>query len=163
MPSFSIEPLAFSVICADFGSRKIREEIDALEVLGVDVIHRFVLPRVVAAAIVAVLLTSVVMGVGIGGGYVFNVMLQGGTSGVYVQSFATLATIPDLWSSLVKGLVFGIIAGVVGSYKGLNASGGPKGVGQAVNETVVMTFLLLFTVNYFLTTAYFALFPQVGG
>ena len=75
----------------------------------------------------------------------------------------TLATIPDLWSSLVKGLVFGIIAGVVGSYKGLNASGGPKGVGQAVNETVVMTFLLLFTVNYFLTTAYFALFPQVGG
>lgn len=152
-----------SAICADFGSRKIREEIDALEVLGVDVIHRFVLPRVVAAAIVAVLLTSVVMGVGIGGGYVFNVMLQGGTSGVYVQSFATLATIPDLWSSLVKGLVFGIIAGVVGSYKGLNASGGPKGVGQAVNETVVMTFLLLFTVNYFLTTAYFALFPQVGG
>ena len=52
---------------------------------------------------------------------------------------------------------------MVGSYKGLNASGGPKGVGQAVNETVVMTFLLLFTVNYFLTTAYFALFPQVGG
>lgn len=100
------------------------------------------------------------MGVGIAGGYVFNVMLQGGTSGVYVDSFATLASLPDLWASLVKGMIFGFIAALVGSFKGLRAKGGPKGVGQAVNEAVVISFLLLFTTNYLLTTLYFQIFPQ---
>lgn len=149
-----------SAICADFGSRKIREEIDALEVLGINVIHRLVLPRVVAAMVVATLLTGLVMGVGIGGGYFFNVVLQHGTPGVYVESFRQLATMPDLYASLFKGMIFGMIAALVGSFKGLRASGGPKGVGQAVNEAVVVSFLLLFTCNYILSVAYFQLFPQ---
>lgn len=149
-----------SAICADFGSRTIREEIDALRVLGIDVVVRLVVPRVAAAMVVAVLLTGVVMGVGIAGGYVFNVVLQHGTSGVYVESFRALATRPDLYASLLKGLVFGAIAAVVGAYKGLNAQGGAKGVGQAVNESVVITFLLLFTANYLMSVAYFQLFPQ---
>jgi phospholipid/cholesterol/gamma-HCH transport system permease protein len=148
-----------SAICADFGSRTIREEIDALRVLGIDVVHRLVLPRVVAAMFVSVLLTGFVMGVGIAGGYFFNVVLQHGTPGVYVESFKQLATMPDLYSSLFKGLVFGAIAALVGSFKGLRASGGPKGVGQAVNEAVVVTFLLLFAANYVLSAAYFQLFP----
>lgn len=149
-----------SAICADFGSRVIREEIDALRALGINVITRLVVPRVAAAMVVSVLLTGFVMGVGIAGGYVFNVVLQNGTSGVYVESFRALATRPDLYGSLFKGLVFGAIAAVVGSYKGLHAQGGPKGVGQAVNESVVVTFLLLFAANYLLSVAFFQLFPQ---
>ena len=149
-----------SAICADFGSRMIREEIDALRVLGVNVITRLVVPRVAAAMVVSVLLTGLVMGVGIAGGYVFNVVLQNGTSGVYVESFRALATRPDLYASLLKGLVFGAIAALVGSYKGLHVQGGPKGVGQAVNESVVITFLLLFGANYLMSVAYFQLFPS---
>lgn len=150
-----------SAICADFGSRVIREEIDALQVLGINVINRLVVPRVVAAMVVAGLLTGLVMGVGIAGGYVFNVMLQNGTSGVYVESFRALATTPDLYTSLVKGVVFGAIAAVIGSYKGLHVQGGPKGVGQAVNESVVLTFLLLFTANYLISVAAPQLFGPV--
>ena len=99
-----------SAICADFGSRTMREEIEALRVLGINVIARLVVPRVAAAMVVAVLLTGVVMGVGIAGGYVFNVMLQHGTSGVYVESCRALATRPDLYASLAQCLVFGAIA-----------------------------------------------------
>lgn len=148
-----------SAICADFGSRMIREEIDALRALGISIVHRLVVPRVLAAMVVGVLLTGLVMGVGIAGGYVFNVMLQNGTSGVYVESFRALATRPDLYASLLKGLVFGGIAAIVGAYKGLHVHGGPQGVGQAVNESVVMTFLLLFGANYLMSVAYFQLFP----
>jgi phospholipid/cholesterol/gamma-HCH transport system permease protein len=153
---------AGSAICADFGARTIREEIDALKTLGIDPVPRLVVPRVAAGMLVGLLLTGLVMGVGIGGGYFFNVMLQGGTSGVYLDSFKNLATLPDLYASLLKGLIFGAIAALVGSFKGLRAGGGPRGVGQAVNEAVVITFLLLFLVNYVLTTVYFQLFPQVG-
>src|SRR4051794_29976460 len=62
-----------SAICADFGARTIREEIDALRVLGINIVQRLVVPRVVAAMIVGTLVTGLVMGVGIGGGYFFNV------------------------------------------------------------------------------------------
>lgn len=153
---------AGSAICADFGARTIREEIDALRVLGIDPIERLVVPRVVAGMLVGVALTGMVMGVGIAGGYFFNVVLQHGTAGVYVDAFRNLATMPDLYASLLKGLIFGALAAIVGSFKGLRAGGGPRGVGQAVNEAVVITFLLLFLVNYLLTTVYFKLFPQVG-
>ncbi|MGZ4449503.1 MAG: ABC transporter permease, partial [Nocardioides sp.] len=148
-----------SAICADLGARTIREEIDAMRVLGIDVVRRLVVPRVLASMVVALLLTGVVMGVGIAGGYFFNVVLQHGTSGVYVESFRALATLPDLYASLVKGLVFGAIAAVVGAYKGLHAHGGPAGVGQAVNESVVINFLLIFTANYLMSVAYFQLVP----
>ena len=75
-----------SAICADLGARKIREEIDAMEVLGIDPIQRLVVPRVLASMLVAVLLNGLVSVVGVAGGYFFNVVLQGGTPGAYLAS-----------------------------------------------------------------------------
>ncbi|WP_229795794.1 MlaE family ABC transporter permease, partial [Saccharothrix coeruleofusca] len=123
-----------SAICADLGSRKIREEIDAMEVLGVSPIQRLVVPRVLAAMLVSVLLNGMVSVVGVMGGYFFNVILQDGTPGAYLASFSALAQLPDLWISEIKALVFGFIAGIVAAYRGLNPAGGPKGVGDAVNQ-----------------------------
>ncbi|MFL6108074.1 MAG: MlaE family ABC transporter permease [Marmoricola sp.] len=153
---------AGSAICADLGARTIREEIDALKVLGIDPVGRLVVPRVIGAMVVAVALTGLVMGVGIAGGYFFNVLLQGGTPGVYVDSFRNLATLNDVVAALTKGLVFGGIAALVGSFKGLRAGGGPQGVGRAVNEAVVITFLLLFLINFVFTTAYMNLYLRGG-
>ena len=133
-----------SAICADIGSRKIREEIDAMEVLGVSPIHRLVVPRVLATMLVSVLLNGMVSVVGVLGGYFFNVIMQDGTPGAYLASFSALAQLPDLWISELKALIFGFIAGIVAAYRGLNPAGGPKGVGDAVNQAVVITFLLLF-------------------
>jgi phospholipid/cholesterol/gamma-HCH transport system permease protein len=151
-----------SAICADLGARKIREEIDAMEVLGIDPIQRLVVPRVIACMLVAVLLNGLVSVVGVCGGYFFNVVIQGGTPGAYLASFTALAQLPDLYAGEFKALVFGLIAALVASYKGLNAGGGPKGVGDAVNQSVVITFLLLFFANFVLTAIYFQIVPQKG-
>jgi phospholipid/cholesterol/gamma-HCH transport system permease protein len=152
-----------SAICADLGSRKIREEIDALEVLGVSPIQRLVVPRVLATMLVSVLLNGLVSVVGTVGGYFFNVVLQGGTPGAFLQSFTAVAQLPDLWAGETKALVFGLIAAVVASYKGLTAGGGPKGVGDAVNQSVVITFMLLFVSNFVMTAIYFQLVPPKLG
>ena len=152
-----------SAICADLGARKIREEIDAMEVLGIDPIQRLVVPRVLASMLVAVLLNGLVSVVGVAGGYFFNVVLQGGTPGAYLASFTALAQLPDLYVGELKALVFGAIAAIVASYKGLNAGGGPKGVGDAVNQSVVITFMLLFVVNFVMTAVYFQVVPQKLG
>ncbi|KWX02727.1 ABC transporter permease [Carbonactinospora thermoautotrophica] len=151
-----------SAICADLGSRKIREEIDAMEVLGISPIQRLVVPRVLAAMLIAVLLNGLVTVVGVAGGYFFNVVLGGGTPGAYLAAFTALAQLPDLYVGEIKALVFGFIAAIVASYRGLNAGGGPKGVGDAVNQSVVITFMLLFLVNFVITAVYFQVVPQKG-
>lgn len=151
-----------SAICADLGARKIRDEIDAMEVLGIDPVHRLVVPRVLAAMLVSALLNGLVSIVGVAGAYFFNVILQGGTPGAYLASFTALAQLPDLWVGELKAVIFGAIAAVVASYKGLNAGGGPKGVGDAVNQSVVITFMLLFVVNLIITAIYFEVVPQKG-
>lgn len=151
-----------SAICADLGSRKIREEIDAMEVLAVSPIQRLVVPRVLAAVLVAALLNGLVNFVGISAGYFFNVYGQGGTPGAYLSSFTALAQLPDLYVGTFKAVVFGLLAALVASYKGLNAKGGPKGVGDAVNQSVVITFMLLFVVNFAISAIFFAVIPQKG-
>jgi phospholipid/cholesterol/gamma-HCH transport system permease protein len=101
--------------------------------------------------------------VGVLGGYVFNVLLQEGTPGAYISSFTALAQLPDLWQGMLKALIFGLLAAIVASYKGMNAAGGPKGVGDAVNESVVITFLLLFIVNFAMSAIYFQVVPPKTG
>ena len=153
---------AGTAVTADLGSRTIREEIDAMRVLGIDPVHRLVVPRVLAMILVALLLNGLVSVVGIAGGYFFNVILQGGTPGAYLASFSFLAQLPDLYVAEAKAAIFGLIAGIIASYKGLNPNPGPKGVGEAVNQTVVITFLLLFFANLILTLVYLQVVPAKG-
>ncbi|NMN97892.1 MlaE family ABC transporter permease [Antrihabitans stalactiti] len=153
---------AGSAVAADLGSRTIREEIDALEVLGVDPVHKLVVPRVLGMVLVALLLNGLVSVVGIMGGYFFNVLLQGGTPGAYLASFSALAQLPDLWIGEIKAAIFGVIAGVIAAYKGLHPKGGPKGVGEAVNQSVVITFLVLFFANLVMTLIYLQVVPAKG-
>jgi phospholipid/cholesterol/gamma-HCH transport system permease protein len=149
-----------SAITADLGARKIRDEIDALETMGLSAVQRLVAPRLLATLVVAVLLCGMVAFTGVVTGYLFNVLVQGGTPGSYVATFAAFAQPSDLVLAEVKSLIFGGIVAVVASYKGLTASGGPKGVANAVNASVVLSVVLLFAVNVIVTQLYAVFFPQ---
>lgn len=153
---------AGSAICADLGARKIREEIDALEVLGINPVVRLVTPRVLATLFVAMMINGIVIAAGIAGGYFFTVIVSGGSAGAFLSSFTALASLPDLYISMIKAGIFGFLAAIVGAYKGLNAAGGPSGVGKAVNQTVILAFMLLFLLNSIITAVYFQLVPQNG-
>jgi phospholipid/cholesterol/gamma-HCH transport system permease protein len=141
-----------TAICADIGARTIREEIDALEVLGIDPIHRLVVPRVVASTFVAFLLNGAVITIGLVGGFVFGVYIQNISAGAYVSTLTLVTGLPEVIISIIKAMTFGLIAGLVGCYRGLTVSGGAKGVGTAVNETLVLCVIALFAVNVILTT-----------
>jgi phospholipid/cholesterol/gamma-HCH transport system permease protein len=149
-----------SAMCADLGSRRIRDEIDAMEVLGIDPVQRLIMPRILAAMAVAILLDAIVSVAGIAGGWFFAVSIQHGTTSSYFNSFNELSQLPDLFMALMKAAVFGFVGGTVACYKGFYAKGGPKGVGDAVNQAVVITFLLLFFLNFILTAVYFNFIPQ---
>lgn len=153
---------AGSAICADLGSRKIRDEIDALEVMGISVIRRLVVPRLVAAITVGVALTGLVCFVGFFSGYLFNTFVQNGTPGSFVSTFASFATVGDFFLTMIKAVLYGAIVAIVACHKGLTTRGGPAGVANSVNATVVASILLLMVVNVVLTQLYVLMFPRTG-
>src|SRR6201995_450430 len=148
---FVLSGAAATAMCADLGARTIREEIDAMRVLGINPVHRLVVPRVLASTVVALLLNGLVCLIGLSGGYVFSVFLQGVNPGAFINGLTVLTGLRELILAEVKALLFGVMAGMVGCYRGLTVKGGPKGVGNAVNETVVYAFICLFVINVVMT------------
>ncbi len=142
-----------TAICADLGARTIREEIDAMKVLGIDPVQRLVVPRVLASMFVAALLNGLVCVIGIGGGFLFSVFLQGVNPGAFVNGITLLTHLPELVIAEIKATLFGLAAGLTACYLGLNVKGGPKSVGDAVNQTVVFSFMVLFVLNVVVTAA----------
>lgn len=140
-----------TAVCADLGSRTIREEIDAMSVLGIDPVVRLVVPRVWASVFVALLLNGLVCLIGLVGGFAFSVGLQGVNPGSFTSGLTLLTGLSDLVVSEVKAGLFGLLAGLVACHRGLSVHGGPKSVGNAVNETVVYAFMGLFVVNVIVT------------
>lgn len=149
-----------SALCADLGSRKIRDEIDAMEVMGVSVLRRLVVPRLAACVVVAMALTGLSCFVGFLSGYLFNVYVQNGTPGSYLATFSSFATAGDLYLSMIKAAVFGVIVAVIACEKGLNTRGGPGGVANSVNAAVVASIIALMVVNLGFTEMYTILFPR---
>ncbi|WP_338051725.1 ABC transporter permease [Pseudonocardia acidicola] len=150
-----------TAITADLGARRIREEIDAMEVLGVDPIRTLVLPRVIALFIMTGLLDLIAALFGILGGYIAAVPILGANPAAFANSlFANLST-TDVWGSVVKTALFGLIIGVVCCYKGMRASGGPIGVGRAVNQAVVIAFAAIWIFNMVFTTILLGLNPDI--
>lgn len=149
-----------SAICSDLGARTVREEIDALKVMGISPVQRLVAPRLVAALLVAVLLTVVVAMTAMLTAFVMNVGQGTISAGAYLDSFVSFSQPTDLVLAELKALVFGFVATIVAAHKGLSASGGPKGVADAVNQSVVLSVILLAVVNVGITQAYVMLVPQ---
>jgi len=144
---FVLSGAAATAMCADLGARTIREEIDAMKVLGIDPVHRLVVPRVVALLITANLINGVVILAGLAADYMFAVYALNANPGAFASNLTLLTNFASVVVSFVKASLFGMLAGLIACYKGLTAGGGPQGVGNAVNETVVYTFMALLIAN----------------
>ena len=152
--------VAGTAITADLGARKIREELDALQVLGVDPVKNLVVPRFLALMIVTGLFNIYAILFGLYGGLLATVE-NGGSLGPFWASLFANADITDLWGSVLKTTVFGAIIAIVCCYKGMSASGGAEGVGRAVNEAVVLAFTAIFAFNYVFEQTLLATHPEL--
>jgi phospholipid/cholesterol/gamma-HCH transport system permease protein len=150
---------AGSAMTADMGARNIRDELAAMEVMGINPIHRLVTPRLWAASTVGVMLCSLIVLSGVAGGYYFNVVQQGVSPGAYFDGATSLLQLSDLLVTLFKAWIFGFIAAAVACYMGMNCDYGPVGVGRAVNRSAVVASILVFATNYVITMIHYALIP----
>lgn len=149
-----------SAMTADMGARNIRDELSAMSVMSVNPTHRLVTPRLWAASIVGVLLVSLIIISGVGGGYLFNVVIQGVSPGAYFQGADALLRSSDLALAIGKAGLFGFMAATVACHRGMSCNRSPVGVGTAVKEAVVTTLLLVFIANYVITSLYTLVLPQ---
>jgi phospholipid/cholesterol/gamma-HCH transport system permease protein len=152
--------VAGTAITADLGARKIREELDALRVLGVDPVKSLVVPRFLAITALTGLFDIYALLFGTFGG-VLVTLSNRAPLGPFFATYFNNATTPELAASLIKTTIFGAMIAIVCCYKGMTASGGPEGVGRAVNQAVVIAFLAIGAIDYVFTQTLLATHPEL--
>lgn len=145
-----------SSFAAELGAMRIKEEIDATEVMAVDALRWHVVPRLLALVLACPILDLIGVVAGLAGGFTMAVPIQGERAGVFFANLWQFTTPFDLVSGLVKSVVFGFLIAMIACYHGFFATGGAAGVGKGVNDTVVRATLAFCAANYLLTSAMFA-------
>ncbi len=139
-----------SALTAELGIMRITEQIDAIQVMGLNPVRYLIVPTLLAGLTTFPLLTAIFDVVGIFGGYLVGVQLMGLSSGTYFGEMRTYVGINDILTGFWKSLAFGVVVTWACSYKGYHASRGTEGVSQATTEAVVLSSVLILVWDYFM-------------
>jgi len=154
--------VAGTAICADLGARKIRDELDALSVLGADLVKTLVVPRFLALGLMTVIFNYWNTAISLVMQMVADMTVWHETAAGYISTFSSNFTIAEVVFNGVKVLSFGFIIAIVCCYKGMNAKGGAAGVGRAVNQAVVISFCAIYVFNYLINSLLLGAFPETA-
>jgi phospholipid/cholesterol/gamma-HCH transport system permease protein len=151
---------AASAIASDLGARQIREELDAMRVLGIDPVRRLVVPRFLALILIAPILCTIIIASAVAASYILAVTVSDVTSGSFWMSFGSFAKMVDVWFAMAKTVIFAGIVAIISSLRGMEAKGGPRGVADAVNSSVVLNVIGVVIVNLAITQLQTMFFPM---
>ncbi len=153
--------IAGSALAADIGARKIREELDAMAVLGVDTMRTLIVPRVMGMVYAALVLGLIGLLVPIATYYVFTPAFLEYTPSVYRESWYLNIQALDLLSTFFKHALMGFFIAMVACHRGLATKGGAEGVGIAVTQTVVVSFFGIWMFNSVFNIGFLTIFPDL--
>lgn len=159
--SMILAGIAGSGMCSDLGARKARGELDALAVLSIDATKSLVVPRVVGVAVASVVLSLIGVFIALAVTLLGSVGVHGVPTAVFFENVDLFTLTGDIVPYLAKMLVIGTFVGIVATYKGLTAGAGPAGVGRAVNESVLISFVGIWVFNVLSNFAVLALNPDL--
>jgi len=146
---------AGSAITAEIGIMRISEQLDAMELMGLNPFRYVVVPNLLAAMIAMPLLTAMFDVIGIWGGYLIGVKTLGMSGGTYLAEVAQYLEWSDISGGIWKSLTFGVIICWVSCYKGWHAGFGAEGVSRATTQAVVLASVLILVWDYFMTSVLF--------
>lgn len=149
-----------SAMATELGTMRVSEQIDAMEVMAVDPVQYLVSPRIIAGAVMVPALTLIFMLVAGVGSYLVAVGVLGIDEGAYMARIEWYLDPYDFRQGFLKSIGFGIVIALVGCFKGYHASGGARGVGIATTQAVVIGSIVIFILNY-LMTSFLLLFEPV--
>ena len=144
-----------SAITAEIGTMKVGEEIDALEVMGLNPIKYLVVPKFMAMLLAVPCVTVTAMFIMIFGGFVASVVVVGVDPSVYIEMTTQSLVEKDLVTGMVKSVFFGISICWVGVYRGLQVEGGAEGVGRQTTSSVVTSIFLIIIIDLLFTVLFY--------
>jgi phospholipid/cholesterol/gamma-HCH transport system permease protein len=151
-----------TAICADLGARKVREELDALAVLGLDPVRQIVTPRFLALGVMTPLMNLIAIAISLVGCWFADIVVWGETTGGFLATFTSNFTLPDFIGAVLRSMGVGFIVAIACCYKGMTVKGGAQGVGRAVNQAVVLAFAGIWAFSNLFTATLLAAFPETG-
>lgn len=153
LTAFMVTGRVGASMCAELGTMRVTEQIDALETMAVDPKRYLVAPRFIAGTLMLPLLTVFSIFMGIFGGYLISVYYFKMAPTSYFDPMPIYITNFDLFSGIVKAFIFGLIIVTISCYKGLTTSGGAEGVGRSTTNCVVICYTFILFSNFLTTLA----------
>jgi phospholipid/cholesterol/gamma-HCH transport system permease protein len=141
-----------AAMAAQIGSMKVTEQIDALEVMGINSYQYLAVPRILGAMMSMPLLSGIFLLIGYWGSYLIGTKVLQIDEILYVQKISDFMRLGMVTEGLIKATVFGYLIGIIGTYQGFNVTGGAEGVGKGTNMAVVWGMITVLVVDFFLTS-----------
>lgn len=141
---------AGGAMAARLGTMRVNEQMDALDVMGVNTKQYLIAPRIIAAVVCMPMLTALFDFMAMFGSWFLCTKLVGLDHAVFMSKIRDTVEVHHINEGLLKSAIFGLMFAVVCTYKGFNTSGGAKGVGEATNRGVVMSMVSIIIIDYFL-------------
>jgi phospholipid/cholesterol/gamma-HCH transport system permease protein len=141
-----------AAMAAQIGSMKVTEQIDALEVMGINSYQYLAVPRILGAMLSLPLLSGIFLLIGYGGSWLVGVKVLQIDEILYTQKISDFMRLGMVAEGLIKATVFGYLIGIIGTYHGFNVTGGAEGVGRGTNMAVVWGMITVLVVDFFLTS-----------
>ena len=152
-----------SAVATELGTMRVTEQIDALETMAVDPLNYLVVPRILAAAVAAPLLTMLFNAIALFGAYGIAVWAKDLSPGTFLNRIESLVQVKDLTSGLGKSVVIGFVVTMIACYRGYRAQGGARGVGIATTQAVVGGLVAIFFIDYIYTAISLSGVQQAAG
>lgn len=143
---------AGSSMAAQIGTMKVTEQVDALEVMGINSYQYLAVPRIIAATISLPMLSAIFLAVGNLGSYFVGTKALMIDEATYLSKLGDFMFMADIYHGLIKAFFFGFIIAVIGTYFGFQVSKGAEGVGRGTNQAVVWGMITVLILDYILTS-----------
>ncbi len=153
---------AGGAMAARLGTMRVNEQMDALDVMGVNTKQYLIAPRIVAAALCMPLLTALFDFMAMFGSWILCTKIVGLDQAVFFEKIRQTVEVHHINEGLFKSFIFGIMFAVICTYQGFNTTGGAKGVGEATNKGVVISMVGIIIIDYFLMNIIRILYVTLG-
>lgn len=151
LTAFMVTGRVGAAMCAELGTMRVTQQIDALRSMAVNPYRYLVAPRFIAGTLMMPLLTVFSCFMGILGGYIMSVYYYKMSPNTFLDPLPVHIDNFDFFSGLVKALIFGIIISTISCYKGMTTWGGAQGVGKATTQSVVICYSVILVTNFLIT------------
>jgi phospholipid/cholesterol/gamma-HCH transport system permease protein len=141
-----------AAMAAQIGSMKVTEQIDALEVMGINSYQYLAVPRIVGAMVSLPLLSGIFLLIGYGGSWLIGTKVIQIDEVIFTSKLSDFMNLGMVAEGIIKATVFGYLIGVIGTYHGFRVTGGAEGVGKGTNMAVVWGMITVLVVDFFLTS-----------